>query len=141
MRGIAVARELSERFDLHLMHHPGRTAPVVYLTERSQTPDGRGIAVVGAQGDLEFAAAERLLWSIDDVLSEGPATTAAVLLDLHRVTRVHEIAERMIDARLAALVEEDIAVAVVHQESVEAAIGASARFETRAEALAWCQAL
>ena len=41
VRGIAVARELADRFDLHLMHHPGRTAPVVHDTAIEPAEDGR----------------------------------------------------------------------------------------------------
>ncbi len=135
VRGVAVARELSERFDLHLMHHPGRTAPVVYLAQHQTAPDGRRVAILGAQGDLEFAAAERLLWAIDEALA-GDSTV--LLLDMHRVTRVHLIAERMLDRRLAAAAAQGVAVGLVHQQQLEVRLDAGTRFDSRSEALAWC---
>jgi glutaminase len=141
VRGVAVARELSERFDLHLMHHPGRTAPVVYFRSREQTHDGRGIAVLAAQGDLEFAAAERLLWAIEEAIAEAAEGTAALLLDLHRVTRVHHIAERMLDGWLTDIAGRGIAVALVLQEHVDATIAAGTRSASREAALAWCRAV
>ena len=137
VRGVAVARELSERFDLHLMHHPGRTAPVVYLRAHETSADGRRVAVLGAQGDLEFAAAERLLWAIDEALGDGADTAAVLLLDMHRVTRVHLIAERMLDRRLAAAAARGIEVGLVHQQQLEVQLDAGARFDSRDAALAW----
>jgi len=138
VRGIAVARELADRFDLHLMHHSGRTAPVVYLEATEPAEDGRPIAILAAQGELEFAAAERLVWAIGGALGDDPLQLAGLLLDLHRVTRVHHIAERMLDASLSALVEQGLPVAIVHQDGIAASIGASVRFGSREEAQAWC---
>ena len=138
VRGVAVARELSERFDLHLMHHPGRTAPVVFMATTATTGDGREVAILAAQGDLEFAAAERLLWAIDEALSAAPAPPAILLLDLHRVTRVHRIAERMLDTRLADAAEHGIAVALVRQQHLDVTLDAGTPFDSRDEALAWC---
>jgi hypothetical protein len=93
--------------------------------------------VLAAQGDLEFAAGERLLWAIDEALAGHPA---GLVLDLHRVTRLHHVAERMLDVRLTALVEGGTAVALVHQGDVAAAVAAGARFAERDAALAWCRA-
>jgi glutaminase len=138
VRGIAVARELADRFDLHLMHHSGRTAPVVYLEATEPAEDGRPIAILAAQGELEFAAAERLVWAIGDALGDDPLQLAGLLLDLHRVTRVHHIAERMLDVSLSALVEQGLPVAIVQQDGIAASIGASVRFGSREEAQAWC---
>ena len=138
VRGIAVARELSERFDLHLMHHAGRTAPVVYLSSQATAGDGRRVAIVGAQGDLEFAAAERLLWAIDEALGDGDGAAAVLLLDMHRVTRVHRIAELMLDRRLAAAAALGVEVGLVHQQQLEVQLNAGTRFDTRDAALAWC---
>lgn len=137
VRGVAVAQEMAARFDLHLMHHPGPTAPVVYDTRGVDAGAGRRIAVIAAQGDVEFAAAERIA---DAVLGEVAGGATAVLLDLHRVTRVHHIADRMLDVLLAGLIEDGVAVALVQQGDVAADVAAGAKLDTREEALAWCHA-
>ena len=64
----------------------------------------------------------------------------AVLLDLHRVTRIQHIADRMLDVLLAGLIEDGIAVALVQQGEVAADVAAGAKLGTREEALAWCHA-
>jgi len=137
VRGVAVAQEMAARFDLHLMHHPGPTAPVVYDTIGVEAGEGRRIAVIAAQGDVEFAAAERI---IDATLAEVAGGATAVLLDLHRVTRVHHIAERMLDVLLSGLIEDGVAVALVQQGEVAADVAAGAKLGTREQALAWCHA-
>ena len=120
------------------MHHPGRTAPVVYDTAIEPAEDGRPIAVLAAQGDLEFAAAERLLWALDEALGDDPLALAGLLLDLHRVTRVHHVAERMLDVALVELVERGLPVAIVQQDGIAERISASVRFASRDAAHAWC---
>jgi glutaminase len=137
VRGVLVAEEMARRFDLHLMHHPGPTAPVVYDTIGIEGDEGRRIAVIAAQGDVEFAAAERI---VDATLAEVAGGATAVLLDLHRVTRIQHIADRMLDVLLAGLIEDGIAVALVQQGEVAADVAAGAKLGTREEALAWCHA-
>ena len=136
VRGVAVAEEMARRFDLHLMHHPGPTAPVVYDTIGVEAGDGR-IAVIAAQGDVEFAAAEQI---VDATLAEVAGGATSVLLDLHRVTRIQHVADRMLDVLLAGLIEDGIAVALVQQGEVAADVAAGAKLGTREEALAWCHA-
>ncbi len=128
---------MARRFDLHLMHHPGPTAPVVYDTQGVEAGEGRRIAVIAAQGDVEFAAAERI---VDAMLAEVASGATAVLLDLHRVTRIQHVADRMLDVLLAGLIEDGIAVALVQQGEVAADVAAGAKLGTREEALAWCHA-
>ncbi len=140
VRGVAAARELANRFELHLMHHPGPTAPVVYFAERESGRDGRQIDVIAAQGDLEFAAAERLLWAVADAIREEPPERACLLLDAHRVTRVHHVAERMLAGRLGQLLELGVPVALVEPDGLQVTIPASARFSSREQALEWCRA-
>ncbi len=135
VRGVLVAEEMARRFDLHLMHHPGPTAPVVYDTIGIEAGEGRRIAVIAAQGDVEFAAAERI---VDATLAEVAGGATSVLLDLHRVTRIQHIADRMLDVLLAGLIEDGIAVALVQQGDVAADVAAGAKLGTREEALAWC---
>lgn len=137
VRGVAVAQEMAARFDLHLMHHPGPTAPVVYDTIGVEAGEGRRIAVIAVQGDVEFAAAEQV---VDATLAEVAGGATSVLLDLHRVTRVHHVADRMLDVLLGGLIEDGIAVALVQQGEVAADVAAGVKLGTRDEALAWCHA-
>jgi glutaminase len=139
VRGVAAVRELAKRFELHLMHNPGPTAPVVYFAAREPASDGRRIEVIAAQGDLEFAAAERLLWSIANAIDEPAAGTMYLLLDAHRVTRVHHVAERMLVTRLGEMEEHGISVALVEPDGIDVSLPADARFSTREEALRWCR--
>lgn len=144
VRGVTAVRELAKRFDLHLMHHPGPTAPVVYFTAREHATDGSRIDVIAVQGDLELAAAERLLWSVAETMGleigrESPAI-GCLLLDAHRVTRVHHVAERMLVARLTQLIEGGVPVALVEPDGLAVDLPASARFSSREDALDWCRA-
>ena len=154
VRGVEALKELSNRFHLHLMHHPGRSAPVVYLAStaaampshrarsraerRTLDVHGRRISIVAAQGELEFAAAERLLYSIDDTLGSDAVAPRWLVLDLLRVTRVHPVAKRMLDAQLVELASRRIATAVVgHHPHGRPAPGAE--FREREDAIAWCE--
>jgi glutaminase len=139
VRGVAAVRELARRFELHLMHHPGPTAAVVYYAAHEHTDDGRRIEVMAAQGDLEFAAGERLLWSVAEAVAREPQPPACVLLDAHRVTRVHHVAEAMLLTRLGQLIDGGVPVALVEPDGLPIELPASARFGSREEALAWCR--
>jgi glutaminase len=139
VRGVAAARELAKRFELHLMHHPGPTAPVVYFAAREPGSDGRRIEVIAAQGDLEFAAGERLLWAVADAIGRESPGDAHLLLDAHRVTRIHHVAERMLQVRLGQLIEIGVPVAIVEPDGLQVSLPATARFGSREEAMRWCQ--
>jgi len=141
VRAVAAVRELAKRFQLHLMHNPGPTAPVVYYTARESGSDGRQIDVIAAQGDLEFAATERLLWAIAEAIGRQPESTACLLLDAHRVTRIHHVAELMLVTRLGDLVDRGFPVALVEPGGLPVTLPAAARFGSREEALSWCRSL
>ncbi|TWP34111.1 glutaminase A [Leekyejoonella antrihumi] len=109
VRPVAAARELSQRFDLHLMHDLGLSAPTVfYETDEPDATGGGTTSLRRLQGEIEFAAAETVLAALEDV---GRAGTRLVL-DLSHVTRLQRLAAAMIDARLAALREEGVSVVV-----------------------------
>jgi glutaminase len=131
VRGTEVLRELSSRFDLHLMHHSGRSGPAVYLSTIRDR-----IAIVAAQGDLEFAAAESLLFSIEHTLA--PSVPAWLVLDLQRVTRLHPAAAHMLDAHLTHLVAQAVVVALVQPDD-HVLLPAANEFATRDEAITWCE--
>jgi glutaminase len=139
VRGVAAARELAKRFELHLLHNPGPTAPVVYFAAREHAADGHAIDVIAVQGDLEFAAAERLLWSVAEAIGQGSAATGCLLLDAHRVTRIHHVAERMLVTRLDQLIDSGVPVALVEPDGLAVTLPASARFGSREDALGWCR--
>jgi glutaminase len=152
VRGAEMLRELSSRFDLHLMHRSGQTGPVVYRvttaaarpSPRVRTSDEREalaadtdrIAIVAAQGELEFAAAERLLWSIEESLVR-PAPQWLVL-DLGRVMRLHPAAAYLLDAHLTHLLTHDVFIAVV-QPVNRLLLPATREFDALDEAIEWCE--
>lgn len=139
VRGVATIRELAKRFELHLMHNPGPTAPVVYFAAREPASDGQRIEVIAAQGDLEFAAAEQLLWSITKAIDGPPADATYLLLDAHRVTRLHHVAERMLVTRLGEMADRGVSVALVEPDGIDLKLPADASFSSREEALRWCR--
>jgi glutaminase len=125
VRGVAALRELARRFDLHLMHNPATATPTVTLAGtaahhpssrlRSRAErellrrEGERVAVVAAQGALDFTAAERLLHALSGRSIPGGAggTTGKagqprmIVLDLRRVTLVEPAAAAMLRWRLA----------------------------------------
>jgi glutaminase len=152
VRGAEMLRELSSRFDLHLMHRSGQTGPVVYRvttaaarpSPRVRTSDEREalaadadrIAIVAAQGELEFAAAERLLCSIEQSLVR-PAPQWLVL-DLRRVMRLHPAVAHLLDAHLSHLLTHDVFIAVV-QPVNRLLLPATREFDALDEAIEWCE--
>lgn len=152
VRGAEILRELSSRFDLHLMHRAGESGPAVYrATTAAARPSPRvrsdeerealrsgaeRIVILAAQGELEFAAAERLLWTIEHSLDQPGAQW--LVLDLRRVTRLHPAAAHMLDAHLAHLLAHDVFIAVA-QPDERLLLPASGEFDTCAEAVAWCE--
>jgi glutaminase len=162
VRGTNMLRELSSRFDLHLMHRSAQSGPVVYRAttaaaspshrtrpgeERDalQTDAGR-IAILAAQGEIEFAAAERLLWTIEHSLEARPEGRALrpqpeaqwLVLDLRRVTRLHPAATHMLDAHLTHLLAHDVFIAIV-QPDERLLLPAAGEFDNCDDAVAWCE--
>lgn len=145
VRGIAVARAMADRFDLHLMHHAGETAPVVYREERTPLPNGGEVVTIAAQGSLEFSATEQFLAAIDAAAggTEGVAPAAAFIIDLHRVTRAEDLSFGLFTARVSAILEDGVRVAIVQREHLKAVLPTTdlfAGFETHDQALAWIRA-
>ncbi|MDJ0343601.1 glutaminase [Streptomyces sp. H10-C2] len=118
VRGVAALRELSGRLGLHLMHNaaPGAATVTAATTagqarsDRPRTPNdnavlqrhGDRIALVAAQGALDFTAAERVLYALGQ---STPAVPGWVVLDLERVTAVDATAGAMLERALALLAE------------------------------------
>ncbi len=129
VRGIEVCLELSTRLQLHMMHHPGHPAPVVYLAQtgktlRSSAPrnpqeqarltaDGEAIIIRGLQGDLNFAAAERVMSSLDAVMRADAAGRRWLIFDVDRVGHLQRAAAAMLTALITALSAVNVTVVVV----------------------------
>lgn len=158
VRGVAVLRELSERFGLHLMRRSSRTAPTVKLAETARTAPsdrprseaereiiervGDDVAIVAAQGILDFTEAERLLYELGTVVPEEPGW---VVLDLEDVSEIRPFAESMLREALARLAAAGHQVTVVgdlapHAEaSAAGGAGAWRQVPSRETAVARCE--
>ncbi|MFJ1898927.1 glutaminase A [Streptomyces sp. NPDC088115] len=150
VRGQLAFGALSERFGLHLMHNPALAGSTVTLVttaddlpsapagERERARRER-VAVVAAQGALDFTAAERVLFALDE---SGPRDTAAVVLDLRRVTDIDPAARAMLIGGLARLTAGGRRVAVADPAGrlagQGAAAGAPRYFVSREDAVEWC---
>lgn len=130
VRGVAAVRELSRRFDLHLLDRPGQVAPVIGVDERHLTGGGEEVVVLAAQGELEFIEAERLIWAITQ------AAPARLILDLTAVTQVHAAGGELLDARLRQLVDDGVRVTLVHDAHVHGRLTASDHAASREAAVA-----
>lgn len=152
VRGHLAIGSLSQRFGLHLMNNPALPGSTVTLVttadelpdaptgERERARHGR-VAVVRAQGALDFTAAERVLHALDEPEPEG---TVAVVLDLLRVTDIDTVARAMLRAGLARLTADGRRTAVADPDGRLREPGddgpASRGFATLAEAVAWSTA-
>ncbi|MET4920829.1 glutaminase A [Streptomyces sp. PSRA5] len=159
VRGVAVLRELSARFGLHLMRRSSRTAPTVMLAETARTAPsdrprseaerevieraGDDVAIVAAQGILDFTEVERLLYELGTVVPEEPGW---VVLDLEEVTEVRPFAEVMLRETLSRLAARGHQVTVVgdlapgaDEGSGAAGEGAWRQVPSRQTAVARCE--
>ncbi|MFG2594759.1 glutaminase A [Streptomyces sp. NPDC048462] len=149
VRGRLALAALSERFGLHLMHNPALAGSTVTLVttaddlpsapsqERERARRER-VAVVAAQGALDFTAAERVLYALDE---SGPQDTAAVVLDLRRVTDIDTAARAMLNGGLARLTAGGRRTAVADPAgrlAGQGAAGAPRYFVSREDAVDWC---
>ncbi|MGW0936539.1 glutaminase A [Streptomyces sp. NPDC002666] len=150
VRGRLAIGMLSERLGLHLMHNPALAGSTVTLvTTAGDLPAGSesgragrsGVAVAAAQGALDFTAAERVLYALDEA---GTGRAGAVVLDLVRVTDIDTVARAMLRNGLARLAADGRRTAVADpdgrlREPGERA-GATPSFASREEAVARCAA-
>ncbi|MFG2675360.1 glutaminase A [Streptomyces sp. NPDC048445] len=150
VRGRRALGALSQRFGLHLMHNPALAGSTVTLVttaddlpsapagERERARRER-VAVVAAQGALDFTAAERVLFALDE---SGPENTVAVVLDLRRVTDIDTAARTMLNGGLARLMAGGRRTAVVDPAGrlagQDVTAGAPRHFVSREDAVDWC---
>ncbi|MFD7721089.1 glutaminase A [Streptomyces sp. NPDC059814] len=150
VRGHLALGALSERFGLHLMHNPALAGSTVTLVTTADdlpsAPTGERerarrerVAVVAAQGALDFTAAERVLYALDEA---GVRETVAVVLDLDRVTDIDRAARAMLNRGLARLTSGGRRAAVADPAGRlaerDAAAGAPRNFASRDDAVDWC---
>ncbi|MFJ8922841.1 glutaminase A [Streptomyces sp. NPDC102415] len=121
VRGHAALAALSERFGLHLMRNPALPGSTVTLVTTADVlpsaPSGphrralrERVGVVAAQGALDFTAAERVLYALDESGGEPPGP---VVLDLREVTGADSVALSLLHAGLSRLARDGRSAAVV----------------------------
>ena len=121
VRGSAAIGALSERLGLHLMRNPALPGSTVTLAATADVlptaPSGRReralheqVGVVAAQGALDWTAAERVLYALDE---SGPDGAGPVVLDLREVTGADSDALVLLHAGLSRLAREGRRAAVV----------------------------
>lgn len=152
VRGRLAIGKLADRLGLHLMHNPALAGSTVTLVTTADDlpagPAGEGgrarrerVAVAAAQGALDFTAAERVLYALDEA---GAGRTGASVLDLVRVTDIDTVARAMLRGGLARLAADGRRTAVADPDGrlrEPGGDGGSARsFASREEAVAWCTA-
>ncbi|WP_299536230.1 glutaminase A [uncultured Streptomyces sp.] len=145
VRGRAAFAALSERLGLHLMLNPALPGSTVTLIHTGTgggadgRPDARETAVVAAQGSLDFAAAERVLYALDESTAEG---APAVVLDLERVTGADTVARAMLGQGLVLMARAGRRAALAdpggHLAPQDGPDDRLPRFATREEAVEWC---
>lgn len=155
VRSVAAAQEISRQFDLHLMHRPDRDVPTLYRSTRAdrlrhlahRTPAqllrlrelGAAISVRAVQGTVEFAAAETILRSVDDLPSPLPSGERWLILDLHRTSRVLTLGAQLLRALVARLRAQGVHVVVVDPFERRLLAGVDHEFTTFENAQRWCE--
>ncbi|MCX4734092.1 glutaminase A [Streptomyces sp. NBC_01363] len=154
VRGRAALGALSERLGLHLMHNPALAGTTVTLVATADELPSTGaapqdrvprerVAVVAAQGAIDFTAAERVLYALDE---SRPRATEPVVLDLGQVTGVDGVARAMLRGGLGRIAADGVRTAVADPAHRLALPGPGRQdgptalrcFATRAEAVTWC---
>lgn len=149
VRGHRAIGTLSQRLGLHLMHNPALAGSTVTLVttaddlpsapkEERERAGHERVAVVVAQGALDFTAAERVLHALDE---PDPQETVAVVLDLLRVTDIDTVARAMLRNAITGLTADGRRTAVADPDGRLREPGDDVTvpcFATREEAVAWC---
>ncbi|MEE1740427.1 glutaminase A [Streptomyces sp. BE147] len=121
VRGRAALGALSRRLGLHLMNNPalpGSTIALVTTADDLPSAPAGGreralrerVGVVAAQGALDFPAAERVLYALDE---SGPDRSGSVVLDLSDVTSIDSVALATLHSGLRRLADDGRRAAVV----------------------------
>jgi glutaminase len=116
VRAVEASRLLAERFSLQLVHRPDPTNPIVSFDRQGSTTeaaDGREVAVLRLQGDLEFTAAEIVLSAIEPLRQGIGDRPRWLVLDVGRVTRLHPVAAAVMGAMTRGLAARGTTLVVV----------------------------
>ena len=132
VRAVAASQDLADRYELHALTLPGGNLPVVRESEERWPEHGAG--VVSVQGDLVFASMRGVLNAIEDVLE---SSDRVLVLDLDRVTRVHQVGERILQDAIDRLEQHDHQVVVV-DGAKRGIVEGAAEVESLDEAREWC---
>lgn len=119
LRGVTAIQDLAGRFNLHMMHNPRRAAGVVLESTdtaarrsgRHTAPaelatlerHGKRIVVLALHGEIEFSAAEAVLWRLRPAGPQHAGERRWLVLDLSEVTLMRRVATRLLDVGLSAL--------------------------------------
>ncbi len=155
VRSVAAAQEISRRFDLHLMHRPDRDVSALYRSTRvdrlrqlaHRTPGqrrrlrdlGSAISVRAVQGSVEFAAAESILRSVDELPSPLPDGECWLILDLSRASRVISLGAQLLGGLVERLQSQRVHVVVVDPFERGLVTGVEHRTTTFEDAQRWCE--
>jgi glutaminase len=162
VRGIAVCREFSDTFGLHVFRNHTNSGAVirrelrgsVIRSKRVRTPEerdildekGAGICLVELQGALFFGSTERLLRRLDALAAD----TELFILDFRRVNDADQAARRLIAELddwmaergrrlLFAGIAADGPLGPLHQMLAKRPAVADRLFPHRDAALEWCE--
>lgn len=163
VRGVRVCKDLSRDLELHFLRVPQDAAAVVRsVSTAAELPSkrlrsdeerevlserGSRVRIWELQGELDFAAAEVVTREISEA---APALDHAVI-DLRRVTRIGDVASRMLTALARELVESKrrLLVAAAHRHAAFVrAVAANAEeggrppaliFSDLDRAVEWCE--
>jgi len=162
VRGVAVCKEISETFGLHIFRNHTNSGAVirrelsgdVIHSKRMRPPEerkrldevGRQIRLIEVQGGLFFGSTERLVRRVDELAAEADY----VILDLRRVHDADTAAGRLLFELDKGLLERgkrlifahlpaDGRLAALHALLAGHGHGAERLFEHRDKALEWCE--
>lgn len=163
VRGVAACREIASAFGLHVFKTSVSTSTVIrreldgskVRSKRLRSPAERAILdqygaqnrIIEVQGPLYFGSAERLIRRARELAKER----AHVVLDLRRVPSVDETAAKLLSRLVAGGEESGSTIFLAYlppngplaplREAIDetGADTSGAIFETRDEALEWCE--
>jgi len=153
VRGIAVCRELSNRYELHMFKiprvartsirrviHPDQNGSNRLRSEaesRLLKAHGQAIALVELQGELLFSGAESVIRAVMKVIRESPH----LLLDFRNVLRMDLVAARLLARLILSMLRDDYPVILTgtrHLPIMESVVRKEIPEDTRGRIL-WVQ--
>jgi glutaminase len=141
VRAVVAGQILSERYSLQLVHRRRATSPVLSF-DTHQVGDGAGsqgtAQVLTLQGDIEFAAAEIVLSTVEELRGEVISAPSWLVIDLARVPFVQPFAGEMLSAMIRDVAGTGRRVVVADPMQRELFPDAAVELPSAYLALAWC---